>query len=58
MVTELKAVHKQNLIRHVVLGVMPSTLLEMNYFSVSEEFLCVDHVGLIKFSIKLEDVFN
>lgn len=58
MATELQALHEQDLVSQVVWGVMPSTLLEMNHFSISEKYLCVGHVGLMKFSIKLEDIFN
>lgn len=58
MAPEPQAVHKQDLIRQVVFGVMPSTLLERNYFSVSEKYPCIGHVGLMEFSIKLEGIFS
>lgn len=58
MATETQALHEQDLVSQVVWGVMPSTLLETNYFSISEKYLCVGHAGLMKFSIKLENIFN
>lgn len=46
------------LISQVFLNIMVSVLLEINYFSVSEECLCMKHVTMsIVFSASIKRIF-